>query len=142
MARWGYHGSMPQSEVGTFGHEGPDTFLAGFGDLKSFEAVLGEHGSEIACVRELHTGTFNGNPITTAAGLVSIRHLTSNASPIWLGERNASKRQYLVLPQETALLCRLAARARSSSSISPTKRLRSQWNEPMTRPPICSTSLH
>ena len=28
MARYGYHGSAPHFECGTFGHEGPDTLLA------------------------------------------------------------------------------------------------------------------
>ncbi len=168
MAKWGYHGSMPQFEVGTFGHDGPDTMLGTFGDAASFGAVLAEHGHDIACVivepvmgssgvvaapdgflaelrdathaagallifdevislrlasggyqaiagvtpdltamakiigggfpvgavggrsdlmelcnpfkpKVFHSGTFNGNPVTTAAGLVSIRHLTSDA---------------------------------------------------------------
>ncbi len=165
MARYGYHGSAPHFEVGTFGHEGPDTLLATHGDAASFEAVLSDRGHEIAAVilepvmgsgglvaaspeflsrvqdathaagalvvldevitlrlapggaqalldarpdltamgkiigggfpvgavggREdllalchparpklFHTGTFNGNPVTTAAGLVSLQHLT------------------------------------------------------------------
>ncbi|MEM7091514.1 MAG: aminotransferase class III-fold pyridoxal phosphate-dependent enzyme [Actinomycetota bacterium] len=168
MARWGYHGSMPQFEVGTFGHEGPDTLLAEFGDADDFSGVLAEHGPDIACVilepvmgsagvveppagflaavtraahdagalmifdevitlrlasggsqstvgvlpdltamakiigggfpvgavggragllelcnpfapKVFHSGTFNGNPVTTAAGLVSVRRLTSDA---------------------------------------------------------------
>ncbi len=168
MARWGYHGSMPQFEVGTFGHDGPDTLLADFGDIESFRSVLRARGDDIACVilepvmgsggivapppgflddvwaathdagallvfdevislrlapggyqsvagvtpdltamakiigggfpvgavggraelmelcnpfnpRIFHSGTFNGNPVTAAAGLVSIRHLTSDA---------------------------------------------------------------
>jgi glutamate-1-semialdehyde 2,1-aminomutase len=166
MARYGYHGSAPHFECGTFGHEGPDTLLATYGDASAFEAVLAERGSEIAAVilepvmgsagliaataddlarigraaraagsvfildevitlrlstggaqaqlglspdltamgkiigggfpvgavggradllalcdpdqpRLFHTGTFNGNPVTTAAGLVSLRHLTA-----------------------------------------------------------------
>lgn len=168
MARWAYHGTMPQFELGTFGHEGGDTLLAAFGDLAGFERVLEDHGDDIACVivepvlgsagvitppdgflaglaaaahrvgaltvfdevvtlrlatggaqatvgvtpdltalakiigggypvgavggradlmelcnpfapKVYHSGTFNGNPVTTAAGLVSIRHLTSDA---------------------------------------------------------------
>jgi glutamate-1-semialdehyde 2,1-aminomutase len=166
MARYGYHGSAPHFECGTFGHEGPDTLLATYQDPSAFEAVLGEHGSEIAAVilepvmgsaglvaappedleriaratraagavfvldevitlrlstggaqaelgvlpdltamgkiigggfpvgavggradllalcdpdkpRLFHSGTFNGNPVTTAAGLVSLQHLTA-----------------------------------------------------------------
>jgi glutamate-1-semialdehyde 2,1-aminomutase len=168
MARYGYHGSMPQFERGTFGHEGGDTLLATFGDLAEFEAVLDRDGGDIACVilepvlgsggvvtppegflagvaeaahragalfvldevitlrlapggrqtvegvtpdltamakiigggfpvgavggradlmelcnpfrpRIFHSGTFNGNPVTMAAGLEAVRHLTSDA---------------------------------------------------------------
>lgn len=170
MARYGYHGSMPHFECGTFGHAGPATLLAEFGDADDFARLLSSDGEagDIACVilepvmgssgiieppngflagvaaaardagalvifdevitlrlatggyqsltgvtpdltamakiigggypvgavggrRELmelcnpsdpkvfHSGTFNGNPVTTAAGLVSLRHLTSDA---------------------------------------------------------------
>lgn len=168
MARWGYHGSLPQFELGTFGHEGGDTLLAAFGDADDFERVIDEHHADLACVilepvmgsggvivppdgflervtaaahrvgalmvfdevitlrlgpggaqatsgvtpdltamakiigggfpvgavggrvdlmelcnpfapKIFHSGTFNGNPVTTAAGLVSVRHLTSDA---------------------------------------------------------------
>jgi glutamate-1-semialdehyde 2,1-aminomutase len=164
MARYGYHGSAPHFEVGTHGHEGPETLVAGFGDAAAFAAILGERGDEIAAVilepvmgsggllaasreflvavqeaaraagallildevitlrlstggaqhvlgvrpdltamgkiigggfpvgavggreellalcdpsrpRLFHSGTFNGNPVTTAAGLVSLQHL-------------------------------------------------------------------
>ena len=30
--------------------------------------------------RLFHSGTFNGNPVTTAAGLVSLQHLTRSRS--------------------------------------------------------------
>jgi glutamate-1-semialdehyde 2,1-aminomutase len=165
MARYGYHGSLMEFEVGSFGHEGPITYLAEYNNLADFENVLSEHGSEIAAVflepvlgsggvvtgdpnflhgvqaaaakagalfvldevltlrfsvgavqgelglspdltmfgkmlggglpigaiggsKELltlfdpkdlklfHTGTFNANPITMAAGLISVNHLT------------------------------------------------------------------
>jgi glutamate-1-semialdehyde 2,1-aminomutase len=167
MARHGYHGSLEEFEVGFFGHEGPDTLLAVHGDAASFEGVLAERGSEVACVilepvmgsaglwasppgflqrvhaaataagallildevitlrlstggaqarygvapdltamgkivgggfpvgavggradlmevldprnpRLFHSGTFNGNPVTCAAGIVSVEHLTSD----------------------------------------------------------------
>jgi len=50
MARYGYHGSLMEFETGSFGHEGPSTFLGTFNDLADFQAVLGQHGSEIAAV--------------------------------------------------------------------------------------------
>jgi glutamate-1-semialdehyde 2,1-aminomutase len=166
MARGGYHGSLQEFESGTLGKPGPATFLADYGNLASFEAVLAEHGSEIAAVivepvqgaggivrgtpeflnglraaahragalfildevitfrlatggiqgelgvdpdltmfgkiigggfpvgavggkldlmdvfepermRALHSGTYNANPVTMAAGLVSVRELTA-----------------------------------------------------------------
>ena len=169
MAARGYHGSHGAFEAGTFGHEGPETLLAPFGDAEAFAAVLSEHGSDVACVvlepvlgsggvveagpeffaqvqaataragavfvldevitfrlstggaqalldvtpdltamgkiigggfpvgavggradlmaltdpmgepKVHHSGTFNGNPVTTAAGIVSVQHLTSDA---------------------------------------------------------------
>ncbi len=48
MARYGYHGSLPEFETGFSGHEGPVTYLAGFDDLEDFEAVLESHVNEIA----------------------------------------------------------------------------------------------
>ena len=164
MARYGYHGSAPHFEVGTHGHEGPETLVASYGDAVEFLAILAERGEEIAAVilepvmgsggllaasadflvavqqaaraagallildevitlrlstggaqqvlgvrpdltamgkiigggfpvgavggreellalcdpsrpRLFHSGTFNGNPVTTAAGLVSLQHL-------------------------------------------------------------------
>ena len=167
MARHGYHGSLEEFEVGFFGHEGPDTLIAPYAAAAAFEAVLAEHGNEIACVilepvmgssgvvaspdgflprvhaaataagalfvldevitlrlatggaqarygvrpdltamgkiigggfpvgavggradllgvmdprrpRLVHSGTFNGNPVTATAGIVSIEHLTSD----------------------------------------------------------------
>ncbi len=50
MARYGYHGSLLEFETGSFGHEGPLTYLARFNDLADFEAVLDAHGHEIAAV--------------------------------------------------------------------------------------------
>ena len=50
MARFGYHGSLPEFETGSSGHEGPVTFLATFNDLADFEAVLDDHSNEIAAV--------------------------------------------------------------------------------------------
>ncbi|MFQ5563823.1 MAG: aspartate aminotransferase family protein [Parvularculaceae bacterium] len=50
MARFGYHGSLLEFETGSFGHEGPITYLATYNDLNDFKAVLAEHGSELAAV--------------------------------------------------------------------------------------------
>jgi glutamate-1-semialdehyde 2,1-aminomutase len=50
MARYGYHGSLLEFETGSFGREGPLTYLARFNDLQDFEAVLAAHGDEIAAV--------------------------------------------------------------------------------------------
>ena len=50
MARYGYHGSAPHFEVGTHGHEGPETLVATYGDAAEFDAVLAERGDEVAAV--------------------------------------------------------------------------------------------
>ena len=50
MARFGYHGSVHEFELGHFGREGPMTRLGTYGDASSFEAVLAAHGNEIAAV--------------------------------------------------------------------------------------------
>ena len=42
MARYGYHGSAPHFEVGTHGHEGPETLVATYGDAAEFTAILAE----------------------------------------------------------------------------------------------------
>jgi glutamate-1-semialdehyde 2,1-aminomutase len=50
MARYGYHGSLLETEVGSFGNEGPVTYLATYNDLADFADVLDAHGDEIAAV--------------------------------------------------------------------------------------------
>ena len=50
MARYGYHGSLHEFEIGSFGSEGPLTHLATYNDLADFEAVLDEHSDHIAAV--------------------------------------------------------------------------------------------
>ncbi|MFP3901407.1 MAG: aspartate aminotransferase family protein [Acidimicrobiia bacterium] len=50
MARYGYHGSYDDYEVGNLGHSGPDTVIAPYGDAAAFESVLAEQGDRIACV--------------------------------------------------------------------------------------------
>ena len=55
MARFGYHGSLMEFEVGSFpmffdDHAQDRTYLATFNDADDFEAVLAEHGPEIAAV--------------------------------------------------------------------------------------------
>jgi glutamate-1-semialdehyde 2,1-aminomutase len=175
MARYGYHGSLEEYEVGFLGHGGRDTLLATHGDAADFERVLAERGREIACVvlepvmgsaglvasppgflervadaahragalfvadevitlrlatggaqsrhgvrpdltamgkiiggglpvgalggraellavtdpsapKLIHSGTFNGNPLTAAAGVVSVRELTSDRIGVMEGQ--------------------------------------------------------
>jgi glutamate-1-semialdehyde 2,1-aminomutase len=50
MARYGYHGSLFEFEIGSFGREGPLTHLATYNKLEDFAAVLKEHGDDIAAV--------------------------------------------------------------------------------------------
>ncbi|MDH3682075.1 MAG: aminotransferase class III-fold pyridoxal phosphate-dependent enzyme [Acidimicrobiia bacterium] len=55
MSRFGYHGSLMEFEIGTFGgfldfHGADTTHTATYNDADSFEQVLAEHGSEIAAV--------------------------------------------------------------------------------------------
>jgi len=50
MARYGYHGSYDDLEVGLAGQDGERTMLADFGEATAFEALLSERGSEIAAV--------------------------------------------------------------------------------------------
>ena len=50
MARYGYHGSYDDLELGLLGEEGERTMLADFGEATAFEALLSERGPEIAAV--------------------------------------------------------------------------------------------
>ncbi len=50
MARFGYHGMVPEFESGSMNQCGPDTFVGDFNSAQSFEAVLDEFGQEIAGV--------------------------------------------------------------------------------------------
>ncbi len=50
MARYGYHGSYDDLEVGLAGQDGERTMLADFGEATAFEALLSERGAEIAAV--------------------------------------------------------------------------------------------
>lgn len=50
MAKFGYHGSVHEFELGHDGLEGPMTRIARFGDAAAFEQVLAEHGDRIAAV--------------------------------------------------------------------------------------------
>lgn len=50
MARYGYHGSLREFEVGTFGSEGPMTYIARYNDLEDFQDVLDRNGDQIAAV--------------------------------------------------------------------------------------------
>ncbi len=50
MARYGYHGSYDDLELGLAGHDGEQTLLGEFGDASSFEKLLTAHGDQIAAV--------------------------------------------------------------------------------------------
>ena len=50
MARYGYHGSYDDLEIGLAGQDGERTMLADFGEATVFEALLSERGAEIAAV--------------------------------------------------------------------------------------------
>jgi glutamate-1-semialdehyde 2,1-aminomutase len=50
MARYGYHGSYDDLELGLGGQDGERTMLADFGEATSFETLLSERGGEIAAV--------------------------------------------------------------------------------------------
>lgn len=50
MARYGYHGSLMEFELGSFGNEGPMTHIATYNDLEDFSSILDQHGGEIAAV--------------------------------------------------------------------------------------------
>ncbi|MBV8135710.1 MAG: aminotransferase class III-fold pyridoxal phosphate-dependent enzyme [Deltaproteobacteria bacterium] len=50
MARYGYHGSYDDLELGLLGHDGERTLLGEFGRADTFEQLLGQRGSEIAAV--------------------------------------------------------------------------------------------
>jgi glutamate-1-semialdehyde 2,1-aminomutase len=63
MARYGYHGSYDDVELGLFGHDGERTLLADFGNPASFERILSTRGSEIAAVFL--------EPVLGSAGVVS-----------------------------------------------------------------------
>jgi glutamate-1-semialdehyde 2,1-aminomutase len=50
MARYGYHGSYDDLELGLLGHNGERTLLGEFGHADTFEQLLAQRGSEIAAV--------------------------------------------------------------------------------------------
>ena len=50
MARYGYHGSYDDLELGLLGHDGERTLLGEFGRADTFEQLLARRGSEIAAV--------------------------------------------------------------------------------------------
>ncbi len=50
MARYGYHGSLLEFEVGAFDLQGPATKVATYNDAASFAEMLDRYGDEIAAV--------------------------------------------------------------------------------------------
>jgi glutamate-1-semialdehyde 2,1-aminomutase len=95
MARFGYHGSYDDLEVGLGGHDGERTILAEFGDPNVFEALLSERGKEIAAVFL--------EPVLGSAGIVvpSAGFLTR--------VREAARRAGAVFVMDEVITLRLAA---------------------------------
>lgn len=62
MARYGYHGSHEDFEVGLSGHDGPRTFLADHGVIRTFEEILDRNAGKIAAIFL--------EPVMGSAGLV------------------------------------------------------------------------
>jgi glutamate-1-semialdehyde 2,1-aminomutase len=62
MARYGYHGSHEDFEVGLAGHDGPRTLLADHGVLRTFEGILARNPGKIAAIFL--------EPVLGSAGLV------------------------------------------------------------------------
>jgi len=84
MARYGYHGSLLEFEIGSFGHEGPVTCLATFNDASDFERVLAEHGSDIAAVF-LEPVLGSGGVIPASREfLESVKAATHNAGALFI----------------------------------------------------------
>src|SRR5262245_19976272 len=48
MARFGYHGMVPEFEVGSMNRSGPDTLIGDFNDVAGFERALERDGKDIA----------------------------------------------------------------------------------------------
>jgi glutamate-1-semialdehyde 2,1-aminomutase len=94
MARFGYHGSYDDLEVGLGGHDGERTLLAEFGDPNVFEALLSERGREIAAVFL--------EPVLGSAGIVV-------PSPGFLTRvREAARRAGAVFVMDEVITLRLA----------------------------------
>lgn len=95
MARFGYHGSYDDLEVGLGGHDGERTLLAEFGDPNVFEALLSERGKEIAAVFL--------EPVLGSAGIVV-------PSPGFLTRvREAARRAGAVFVMDEVITLRLAS---------------------------------
>jgi glutamate-1-semialdehyde 2,1-aminomutase len=63
MPKYGFNGTYEVTEAGSFRGGGPVTYIAEFGNAESFEQVLADHGSEIACVIM--------EPVLTAGGVIT-----------------------------------------------------------------------
>jgi len=94
MPRYGYHGALHEHESGTFDHPGPATFVAEYNNLESFEAVLQEHGHEIAAVF--------AEPVLGSAGIVPAE------SEFIRGLRNAAQRAGALFVVDEVIAFRLS----------------------------------
>jgi glutamate-1-semialdehyde 2,1-aminomutase len=86
MARYGYHGSLQEFEVGTMGHEGPDTLLARHGDVSDVQRVLAEHGPEIACVILEPVMGSGGLAAAPAGALAAIADAAHSAGALFIAD--------------------------------------------------------
>lgn len=84
MARYGYHGSLLEFETGSFGREGPLTYLATYNDLEDFEAVLEDHGDEIAAVFVEPVLGSGGVIASNAAFLNGVRQAAHKAGALFV----------------------------------------------------------
>jgi len=92
MARFGYHGSLEEFEVGFGGHEGPDTVLARHGDVEDFARLLAEHGGEVACVILEPVMGSAGLSAAPAGALAAIAEATRSAGALFVADEVISLR--------------------------------------------------
>ncbi len=86
MARYGYHGSYDDLEVGLGGRDGERTLLAEFGEPNVFEALLAERGREIAAVF-LEPVLGSAGVVTPPAGFLNrVREAARRAGAVFVAD--------------------------------------------------------